>query len=169
MLMALRHILAILLLPTMVTVVVPRWILRAAAEGDSRWPVHGWGWIPRTFGFLLILAGLALVTWCIGLFARVGKGTLAPWDPTSKLVAVGPYRFTRNPMITGVATILTGEALLFGSWHLALWAVTFIALNHIYFLIVEEPGLERRFGESYLEYKRAVPRWVPRVRGRSAA
>ena len=169
MVMALRHILAILLLPTMVTVVVPRWILRAAARGDSRWPVHGLGWVPRTFGFLLILVGLALVTWCISLFARVGKGTLAPWDPTSKLVAVGPYRFTRNPMITGVATILTGEAVLVGSWHLALWALTFIALNHIHFLLVEEPGLERRFGESYLEYKRAVPRWVPRVRKRSAA
>ena len=116
-----------------------------------------------------MLAGLALVTWCVSLFARVGKGTLAPWDPTSNLVAVGPYRYTRNPMITGVATILTGEAVLFGSWHLAVWALTFILLNHVHFLLVEEPGLERRFGDSYLEYKRAVPRWIPRVRRRSAA
>ena len=169
MLIALRHILAILLLPTMVTLVVPRWILVALASRDSRWPGDGWSWIARTLGGLLILVGLALVTWCISLFVRVGKGTLAPWDPTSNLVAVGPYRYTRNPMITGVATILTGEALVFGSWHLGLWALTFIALNHIHFLLVEEPGLERRFGDSYLEYKRAVPRWLPRVRGRSAA
>lgn len=167
--MALRHILAILLLPTMVTLVVPRWILMAFASRDSRWPGDGWSWIPRTLGGLLILAGLALVTWCISLFVRVGKGTLAPWDPTSSLVAVGPYRYTRNPMIAGVATILAGESLAFGSWHLGLWALTFIALNHTHFLLVEEPGLERRFGESYLEYKRAVPRWIPRVRGRSAA
>ena len=71
-------------------------------------------------------------------------------------------------MITGMATILTGEAVLFGSWRLALWALTFIVFNHVYFLLVEEPGLERRFGESYLDYKRAVSRWIPRVRRRSA-
>jgi protein-S-isoprenylcysteine O-methyltransferase Ste14 len=169
MLMALRHVLAILLLPAMVTIVVPRWVLRVFATRDSRWPGEIWSWMPRTLGGLAILAGLALVTWCISLFVRVGKGTLAPWDPTSNLVAVGPYRYTRNPMITGVATILTGEAILFGSWHLGLWALTFIALNHMHFLLVEEPGLERRFGDSYVEYKRAVPRWFPRVRGRSPA
>ena len=169
MLTAMRHIIAILLLPTMVALVIPRWILAAFANGDSRWPADGWSWIARTSGGLLLLAGLALVTWCISLFVRVGKGTLAPWDPTSNLVAVGPYRYTRNPMIMGVATILTGEAVLFGSWHLALWALTVIALNHVYFLLIEEPGLEQRFGESYLAYKRAVPRWIPRVRRRSAA
>jgi protein-S-isoprenylcysteine O-methyltransferase Ste14 len=129
MLTALRHLLAILLLPTMVTVVVPRWMLTAFANRDSRWRGDGWSWIAWTLGGLLLLAGLVLVTWCIDLFVRVGKGTLAPWDPTSTLVAVGPYRYTRNPMITGVATILTGEAVLFGSWRLALWALTFIVLN----------------------------------------
>jgi protein-S-isoprenylcysteine O-methyltransferase Ste14 len=152
----------------MVTVVVPRWILVAFATRDSRWPGDDWSWIPRTLGGLLVAAGLGLLTWCISLFVRVGKGTLAPWDPTSSLVAVGPYRYTRNPMITGVATILTGEAVVFGSWRLALCALAFILLNHVYFLFVEEPGLERRFGESYLDYKRAVPRWIPRLRGRSA-
>ena len=163
MLMALRHILSILLLPTMVTLVVPRWILRAFANADSRWPAESWSRIPQTLGGVLVLAGLALLTWCIALFVRVGKGTLAPWDPTSNLVAVGPYRYTRNPMITGVCTILAGEALAMGSWRLGLWALTFIVLNHVHFLLVEEPGLERRFGEPYLEYKRAVPRWIPRA------
>jgi protein-S-isoprenylcysteine O-methyltransferase Ste14 len=167
--MALRHVLAILLLPTMVTIVVPRWILTALASGDSRWPADGWSWVLRTLGVLLILAGLSLLTWCISLFVRVGKGTLAPWDPTSNLVAVGPYRYTRNPMITGVCTILIGEAVLFGSWRLGLWALMFIGFNHIHFLLIEEPGLEERFGEPYLEYKRTVPRWIPRVHRRSAA
>jgi protein-S-isoprenylcysteine O-methyltransferase Ste14 len=160
---ALRHVLSILILPVTVTIVVPRWIVYTFAAVDTRWPATATAWIPRALGVLLVAAGLALVSWCITLFARVGKGTLAPWDPTSKLVAVGPYRYTRNPMITGVGSILTGEALATGSWRLGVWALIFVALNHIHFLLVEEPGLERRFGEPYLQYKRTVPRWIPRV------
>lgn len=164
MLAAFRHALSILILPTTVTIIVPRWIVRAYAGVDTRWPPTAASWMPRSLGVLLGLAGLALVAWCIALFGRVGKGTLAPWDPTRKLVAVGPYQYTRNPMISGVATILVGEALAIGSWRLALWAATFITLNHVYFLLSEEPGLERRFGEPYAEYKRTVPRWIPRFR-----
>ena len=140
---ALRHALAILLLPTMVTIVVPTWILRTFAAVDSRWPPDAWAWLPRTLGGLTTIAGLSLLAWCISLFARVGKGTLAPWDPTSNLVAVGPYRYTRNPMITGVATILTGEALATGSWRLALWAGIFVVFNHAYFLLDRGAGSSR--------------------------
>src|SRR5215207_722335 len=143
----LRHLLSILLLPTMVTIVVPRWLLRTYAATDSRWPPGFASAVPLTLGALLLLAGAGLVAWCIALFARVGKGTLAPWDPTSELVAVGPYRYTRNPMITGVATTLVGEALLTGSGLIGLWALVFIMFNHLYFLLSEEPGLTRRFGE----------------------
>ena len=160
----LRHLLSILLLPVMVAVVLPRWILLDAAALDTRWPWTIAAVPPRTLGALLMLAGAGLVTWCITLFATVGRGTLAPWDPTSRLVAVGPYRYTRNPMITGVATTLVGEALLTGSRLIGLWALVVITMNHLYFILSEEPGLERRFGESYVEYKRAVPRWIPRIR-----
>ena len=160
----LRHLLSILLLPTMVAVVVPQWILRSYAATDTRWPAGPAALAGRTLGVIVMLAGVSLVAWCIALFARVGRGTLAPWDPTSRLVAVGPYRQTRNPMITGVATTLVGEAIFTGSRWLALWAATFIAINHIYFLVSEEPGLEARFGDSYREYKAAVPRWIPRLR-----
>ena len=164
MLAVLRHALSILLLPTMVAIVIPRWILRTYAATDSRWPP---GLVPsmaRTLGVLLVLAGVSLAAWCIALFARVGKGTLAPWDPTSRLVAVGPYRYTRNPMITGVLTTLVGEALFTGSRFIGVWALLFFAINHTYFLLLEEPGLSDRFGESYAEYKRTVPRWLPRLR-----
>ena len=164
MLAVLRHALSILLLPTMVAVVIPRWILLAYVATDSRWPSTPATALPRTLGVLLMLAGVSLVAWCIALFARVGKGTLAPWDPTSQLVAVGPYRYTRNPMITGVLTTLVGEALFTGSRLLGLWAIFVFALNHTYFLLLEEPGLAHRFGESYAEYKRTVPRWLPRFR-----
>jgi protein-S-isoprenylcysteine O-methyltransferase Ste14 len=73
----------------------------------------------------------ALFCWCVGLFARIGKGTLAPWDPTRNLVAVGPYRFVRNPMIIGVALMLFGQALFRLSVVLGLWAFFFLCINHL--------------------------------------
>ena len=159
----LRHLFAILLLPFMVVVIIPRWILRAWSPWDTRWIG---GTLPAAFahvaGILLFWCGFALFAWCVSLFARIGRGTLAPWDPTKRLVTVGPYQYVRNPMITGVAAMLVGEAVHLGSRVLAVWAVTFMAIGHIYFMLLEEPGLERRFGADYLQYKSAVPRWIPR-------
>ncbi|HEX9607452.1 MAG TPA: isoprenylcysteine carboxylmethyltransferase family protein [Gemmatimonadaceae bacterium] len=161
----LRHLLSILLLPFVVVVIVPRWLLRAWSASDTRWVD---GTVAAAFahiaGVVLFLCGFALFAWCVSLFARVGEGTLAPWDPTRRLVAVGPYRYLRNPMITGVVTMLLGETLFLGSRVIGIWAATFIAVNQIYFVISEEPGLERRFGAAYIEYKSAVPRWIPRAR-----
>jgi protein-S-isoprenylcysteine O-methyltransferase Ste14 len=158
-----RHLFAILLLPFVMVVLVPRWILRAWSAWDTRW-IGGTvaAVLGHVAGIVLFLLGLALFTWCVSLFARIGQGTLAPWDPTHRLVAVGPYQYIRNPMITAVLTMLVGEALHHGSRVVAVWAMTFLAFNHIYFILVEEPGLERRFGAAYAEYKAAVPRWVPR-------
>jgi protein-S-isoprenylcysteine O-methyltransferase Ste14 len=161
----LRHLASILLLPFVVVVVVPRWIVTSWAEADSRWTAgSSLELTARVLGGLLLLAGLALFAWCVTLFARVGRGTLAPWDPTQRLVAVGPYRHVRNPMITGVATILAAEGLFLGSRLIAAWLGVFALINHMYFLYSEEPGLARRFGASYQEYKASVPRWLPRLR-----
>ena len=160
----LRQLLSILLLPFLVVAVVPRWLLTAGATLDTRWASGlAVAWLPRTAGVLLLLFGGGLFAWCVVLFARIGQGTLAPWDPTRRLVAVGPYRHVRNPMISGVAAILAGEALLRGSRVLACWVVGFVLLNHVYFLLSEEPGLSRRFGASYDAYRAAVPRWLPRT------
>jgi len=57
-----------------------------------------------------------------------------------------------------------GQALFWGSWIMGLWAGFFILVNHLYFVLSEEPGLERRFGESYRVYKAGVPRWLPRMK-----
>ena len=162
----LRHLLSILLLPFVVSVVMPRWLLTAWAASDTRW-LSGSAlvWVPRLTGLILLIAGFCLFAWCVALFGRVGKGTLAPWDPTRRLVAVGPYRYTRNPMITGVAAMLAGQALFWGSILLAGWLAAFVTVNQVYFVLSEEPGLARRFGESYDAYKAAVPRWIPRMPG----
>jgi protein-S-isoprenylcysteine O-methyltransferase Ste14 len=165
--MTLRHGLSILLLPFLVVVGVPYALLDTLAAGDTRWgDASLWAWLPRSAGALLFVAGLALFGWCVSLFARVGRGTLAPWDPAHHLVAVGPYRHVRNPMIGGVALMLLAQALLWGSAALAIWAGGFVLINHVYFVLWEEPGLERRFGENYRVYKANVPRWIPRLRSR---
>ena len=152
-----RHALAIGLLPVVVTLVVPAAIVRQNRPVEVRWALA----LP---GAVLIAAGLALVVWTIALFGTVGKGTLAPWDPTSRLVVRGPYRHVRNPMISGVLGILLGEAVLLGSVPLLVWFGLVFAVNAVYMPLVEEPGLRRRFGEDYEKYKANVPRWVPRLR-----
>jgi protein-S-isoprenylcysteine O-methyltransferase Ste14 len=162
--MLLRHLLSIALLPFVVVVLVPRWLLAGdaldAATASSALVVAG-----RIAGALVFSAGLALFVWCVLLFARVGRGTLAPWDPTRRLVVDGPYRHVRNPMITAVCTMLAGEALFFQSGRIGEWLLLFIAINHTYFLLLEEPGLVARFGEEYERYRAAVPRWLPRRHG----
>jgi protein-S-isoprenylcysteine O-methyltransferase Ste14 len=159
----LRHLAAIFLLPCVVVAVVPLWLLTSWRQVDLRWHADVLAYSGRAVGFLAFVAGLLLFTWCVALFARVGQGTLAPWDPTQRLVAVGPYRYVRNPMITAVAAMLVGETLFFGSAALAAWSVLFVVINHVYFLVSEEPGLERRFGNAYVDYKQHVPRWLPRI------
>ena len=81
-------------------------------------------------------------------------------QPTTRIVAAGPYRFTRNPIYTGMFLLLTGLAIGFDS----LWLI--IALAPFYLVIRygvvarEEAYLERKFGSTYLDYKARVRRWV---------
>ena len=149
-----RHARAILLLPGTVAVVVPA-VLIARNEVDFE-PLGA------VLGVPLLVAGFLMWLWTVWLFARIGKGTLAPWDPTTQLVVEGPYAHVRNPMITGVLAALLGEALVFGSTAIAIWAAIFALITHVFFLVYEEPSVERRFGDAYRLYKQNVPRWVPR-------
>jgi protein-S-isoprenylcysteine O-methyltransferase Ste14 len=161
--MILRHLLSILLLPFTAVIVVPYLLLRGT---ETHLPPRDDLWTVARIcaGVVLFLGGLGLFVWSVELFARVGRGTLAPWDPTRNLVAVGPYRHVRNPMISGVALMLFGEALFWSSTAVGLWAGGFLIINHVYFILAEEPGLKQRFGDAYRNYKAHVPRWIPRAR-----
>jgi protein-S-isoprenylcysteine O-methyltransferase Ste14 len=153
---------AILPLPFTVTVLVPGAIL--LTEPD-RWDATGLARAASVVaGTIAVGAGLALFAATVRLFASVGRGTLAPWDPPRRLVVAGPYRHFRHPMITGVALVLAGETLLVGASSLAIWLAGFVAVNAVYLPLVEEPGLVRRFGRDYERYMERVPRWRPRLR-----
>ena len=156
-----RQARAIVVLPGTVVVLVPALIL-ALSGAAIGWGGDGLAVLPVLLGLVLIVAGLTLWLWTVRLFARVGRGTLAPWDPTRNLVVVGPYRHVRNPMIAAVLAVLVGETLVFGSLPMLIWVLAFFLTNHAYFLLHEEPGLERRFGEQYRAYRENVPRWLPR-------
>lgn len=155
---------AILILPCTGVVFIPAvllWISRNSRfAADASEPIQIQFWV----GLCIAVLGLVLLIWTISLFARLGRGTLAPWAPTERLVIRGPYRHVRNPMITGVLFILFGEALLFRSWPIAMWMVFFFMINAIYFPLVEEKDLERRFGQEYVLYRQNVPRWIPMLR-----
>lgn len=115
-------------------------------------------------GGLFIGLGLTVLVLTIRMFIRIGNGTLAPWDPTRKLVTIGLYRHVRNPMILGALFVLCGESILFTSISIGIWAVLLFIINMLYFIFSEEPGLEKRLGTEYVEYKKHVPRWIPRIK-----
>jgi protein-S-isoprenylcysteine O-methyltransferase Ste14 len=158
----LRHLLSIAILPFTVTVLVPLWIARRNGVSFS----FGTGAAEiavQLAGVALLALGLTFFVWSLRRFAVEGKGTLAPWDPPRELVVRGPYRYVRNPMISGVVLALFGEAAILRSWPHAIWALVFIGLNALFILAFEEPQLADRFGESYREYCRHVPRVIPRL------
>jgi protein-S-isoprenylcysteine O-methyltransferase Ste14 len=154
--MFLRALLAFLALPGVVAFLLPA--LFASGE---------------TFHFNLIGAavfatGLFVLLWCAAAFYFTGKGTLAPWAPPQRLVTVGLYRFSRNPMYVGVLLILLGWALLFQSTALAWYAAAVAVAFHLRVVFGEEPWLARVHGAEWSAYERSVPRWLwrlPRKRG----
>ncbi len=155
---------ALLLLPGTVLVLVPALILALTGIDISFGEATLAGLFFFWAGLLCAAAGIGLAGWSMVLFRGRGRGTPAPWDPPRNLVVEGPYRYVRNPMITGVLLILAAEALLLRSRGLAVWGAVFFIGNMFYFPLVEEPGLVKRFGNDYRTYADHVPRWIPRRR-----
>ncbi|MCI0458992.1 MAG: isoprenylcysteine carboxylmethyltransferase family protein [Gemmataceae bacterium] len=163
MLWFLRHLIAVVILPFSVAVLVPVWLARRNGT------VPGLGSSPsqialQVVGLGLLLVGALLFAASLRRFITEGRGTLAPWDPPRQLVVRGPYRYVRNPMISGVVMVLFGEALVLLSRPHLQWALIFLGLNAVYIPLVEEPFLAERFGTRYKEYCRQVPRLLPRWR-----
>lgn len=159
-----RLVKAIIVLPGTVLVFIPAVILLATLDSKFAPELASPAQIRFWMALLAVSVGLALSVWTATLFMKFGAGTPAPWDPPKKMVIRGPYRHVRNPMITGVLLVLFAEAILLQSWPIAVWMIIFFIGNAIYFPLVEEKGLERRFGNEYRNYKAKIPRWMPRLR-----
>ena len=157
----LKTLLHTILLPCTIVVWLPLYLL--SSTGELRRPT--WdalsilGLIPAAFAF-------AIFVWCTYDFIKHGRGTPNPLDPPKIVVARGPYRWVRNPMYVAVMFILAGEALVFRSTTLLVYSVCVLLGFHLFVVIYEEPTLSRSFGESYENYRREVPRWLPLQRVR---
>ena len=150
----LKTILFTILVPGTVAVLIPSWLV-----GGFRWPERG----PLTWlGVVIFLAGAAIYFRCAWEFAVRGLGTPAPIAPTKFLVTTALHRYVRNPMYIGVFTVLLGEAVTFRSAVLLGYAAFFCVPVELFVVFYEEPTLRRQFGESYGEYRRTVPRWIPK-------
>jgi protein-S-isoprenylcysteine O-methyltransferase Ste14 len=99
----------------------------------------------------------------------VGKGPFVEFDPPKEFVATGPYRWTRNPVAAMLLVTVLGEAVFFGSPGIFTLFILGIPLAQLQVVCIEEPRLRARFGESYMEYCRTVPRWLPRRPNRKSA
>jgi len=115
-------------------------------------------------GIILLVIGGVVALWSVILFLTIGKGTPVPLSPPKEFVARGTYKYTRNPMMLGAWLMLIGEALILHSLILLFFTIFVCVPGGILFVIkYEEPDLEKRFGNMYLEYKKKVPRWIPKL------
>jgi protein-S-isoprenylcysteine O-methyltransferase Ste14 len=151
-----KNLLFTLLVPGFVVWWVPlHWF-----ERHPRWP-DTWAW-PQFAGASLFGIGVILFLVCQWLFAVRGQGTPAPIDPPKKFIRRGPYKWVRNPMYLAVFALVGAEALFLRSGHIAIYLVLLMCIIHVWILLFEEEVLRRNFGAMYEDYRREVPRWLPR-------
>ncbi len=156
---------AFFLFPVNVMGVIPGFLLWCSRPGG--WLQNysmAFDWPRSITGSLLIALGVYLCWVTVSLFTDFGDGTPAPYAPPKKLVILGIYRHTRNPMMIGIWCVLLGESLLFASLPILFWFLFFFSACLVLIPLWEERDLENRFGEDYLIYKKNVPRWLPRFK-----
>ena len=148
-----RALLAFLALPGLFALFLP-WVLVAVD------PWRGSGFL---FGAAILAAGIVGLLWCIRDFYVSGRGTLGPWDPPKRLVVVGLYRYTRNPMYLSALSIVGGISLCAGSPLVAVYLIVLGLFFHLRVVFNEELWLSKQFSSEWAAYSAAVPRWLPRL------
>lgn len=143
----LRALFAFAVLPGIIAFLLP-WVLR-----PTNGRIH-MGGVP------LLGVGTFLLLWCVRDFYVSGRGTLAPWAPPTRLVRVGLYRASRNPMYIAIIFALAGWAVLFQARAHWIYLAAVATAFHLRVVIGEEPWLARTHGEDWQAYRAKVPRWL---------
>ena len=148
----------LVLVPGTAAGVVP-WLLTGWRVRDP--PPHS---VIRLVGLGLVVVGSIVLIGAFVRFVTEGRGTPAPIAPTDRLVIGGLYRYVRNPMYLAVAAAIVGQALFLGRLELLAYTALFLGTTGAFVYWYEEPTLLHRYGSQYETYRRAVPRWWPRLR-----
>jgi protein-S-isoprenylcysteine O-methyltransferase Ste14 len=156
MLTALKSLLFLVVAPGVVAGYIPLALLRNGAQIKT----GGLAYLALPLWFI----GGIILLWSFWNFFKEGRGTPAPIDPPKELVAVGFYRYVRNPMYVGIFLTLIGHFLWFGYWYLLIYAFVVFFCFNAFVIMYEEPTLKRNFGAAYEEYLKRVPRWIPRFK-----
>jgi protein-S-isoprenylcysteine O-methyltransferase Ste14 len=115
-------------------------------------------------GVPMIVLGCLVTGWSAFHFLKV-KGTPVPFNPPAHVVTTGPYRYARNPMLTGVFLVLFGIGFSINSLSSVLvFTPLYIAFNIWELRSIEEPELVRRLGEEYVEYRERTPMFIPALK-----
>jgi len=147
------------------------WLVLAPGTvcGLVPWLITGWrqpadpaSWVDAV-GWVLVLAGGAVLGHAFLAFAWHGRGTPAPAAPTERLVVEGAYRYVRNPMYVAVVVLVLGQVLLFATGGLFAYLVVIALAQGAFVRGYEEPTLREAYGPSYDEFCDHVPRWLPRL------
>jgi protein-S-isoprenylcysteine O-methyltransferase Ste14 len=150
-------LLFVAVVPGTVIGLVPWWLARGTPPAN-RFD----GWAALVVGVVLIALALPVFVAFAFRFVWEGHGTPAPIAPTRRLVVGGPFRWVRNPGYVGVVGLVVGEGLLYGSPRVLVYAACLWVCFHVFVLLYEEPTLRGTYGAEYDDYRRRVPRWIPR-------
>ena len=142
--------------PVVVAGVLPWWLGHDARAFDATA-------VTSIGGGLLVAGGTAALLDSFGRFVRQGRGTPAPVAPTEELVVTGLYRYVRNPMYVAVLAVILGQAVLWRSWAVLLYACLAGSVVFAFVRFYEEPTLTERYGRRYMDYRARVPGWIPRL------
>src|SRR5262249_9733843 len=148
-----RNVIFTIVVPGLGGALAPWWIL--TSHGGTA-TVAAWEAVP------VIAAGAGLYAWWVWNFAAGGAGPPGLGGPPGAVGGTGPHRRGRNPSHLAALLVVLGEAWLFMSPRLLVYAAAMAVFCHLFVTGYEERRLSRRFGVSYLEYRRTVPRWIPR-------
>lgn len=158
-----RAVVFTLLVPSAVAVLIP---FLAALRYTDQIELGKFNIIGAPF----LLAGMLLYLASVALFVMKGGGTPAVWfarflapligKEPEKLVAVGCYKWTRNPMYLGVVLVVFGQGLLRDLLVYHFYACFLWLVFHGVVTALEEPHLKKKFGKPYEEYLKKTPRWI---------
>jgi protein-S-isoprenylcysteine O-methyltransferase Ste14 len=130
-------------------------------------PRYGWSQaVPATWnltGLITVAIGLALYVWCLVFHFKSYRAPVRVGFSPPRLVAGGPYKYSRNPMYVAGLSAWLGWTVFYGSPAVLVGLVLLYSLFAFRVIPYEERQLEELFGDEYLEYKRTVRRWIGRV------